>query len=133
MCRALKAYMLPKCHVFQVTLMTPAKQDGERFEKIMEKTKRRMKEVKSAHGSRLVSDIKLEWVMYTLNIQHEEFSTNFIAAYRNDEGEVLTTTAHFHKTHFHHEQKDVVCYNRISAHEIRKNYLLPLNIGNNVI
>ncbi|CAL1527086.1 unnamed protein product [Lymnaea stagnalis] len=117
---------------FTVTLLTPAKQDGERFEKIMEKTKRRMKEVKTAQDSRLVSDIKLQWVLNTLQIQHEEFSTNFIAAHKDEEGEVLTTTAHFHKSHFHHQLKDNVCYNRLSAHDLRKNYLLPLNIGNNV-
>ncbi|CAG5124402.1 unnamed protein product [Candidula unifasciata] len=117
---------------FQVTLMTPAKQDGERFDKTMEKTKRRLKEVKSAHDARLVSDVKLEWVLLTLNIMHENFSTNFIAAYKDGEGEILTTTAHFHKSHFHQEQKDNVNYSRISAHELRKNYLLPLNIGNNV-
>ena len=62
-----------------MTLMTPAKQDGDRFDKIMEKTRRRIKEVKTAQDSRLVSDVKLQWVMNTLQIKHEDFSTNFIA------------------------------------------------------
>ena len=66
----------------QVTLMTPAKQDGERFEKILEKTRRRMKEVKTGQDSRLVSDVKLQWVINTLDIRHQEFSTNFVAAYK---------------------------------------------------
>ncbi|KAK3756132.1 hypothetical protein RRG08_038151 [Elysia crispata] len=118
---------------FKVTLMTPAKQmDGERFDKIMERTRRRIKEVQGQHGARLVSDVKLEWVMLSLNVQHSEFSTNFIAAHKDEEGEVLTTTAHFHKSHFHHQQKDNVSYCRLSPHDLRKNYLLPLNIGNNV-
>jgi len=118
---------------FNMTLMTPAKQDGDRFDKIMEKTRRRIKEVKTAQDSRLVSDVKLQWVMNTLQVKHEDFSTNFIAAYKEGEGEVLTTTAHFHKAHFHHQQKDNVCYNRLSPHDLRKNYLLPLNIGSNIL
>lgn len=117
---------------FEVTLMTPAKQDGKNFDIIMKQSRRRMKEVKAHDDARLVSDVKLQWIMNTLNVMHADFSTNFIAAHKDDEAEVLTTTAHFHKAHFHHQLKDSVYYNRVSPHDLRKNYLLPLNIGNNV-
>lgn len=123
---------------FTVTLVTPTKSsDGEKFAKVMDMTKRRLKEVKvtslSGHQKRLVSEVKIEWALDTLRVIHEEFSTNFIAAYKDDEAEVLTTTAHFHKAHFHFNQKDNVCYNRLPTLDLKRNYLLPLNVTSNII
>lgn len=122
---------------FGVTLVTPAKMsDGDKFSKVMDMTKRRLKEVKvlatSGHQKRLVSEVKMQWALDTLQIKHEEFSTNFIAAYKDEEAEVLTTTAHFHKSHFHFNQKDNVCYNRLPTPDLKRNYLLPLNVTSNV-
>lgn len=100
-------------------------------------TKRRLKEVKvtaaSGHQKRLLSEVKIQWALDTLQVVHEDFSTNFIAAYKDDEAEVLTTTAHFHKSHFHFNQKDNVCYNRLPTHDLKRNYLLPLNVTSNII
>lgn len=123
---------------FTVTLVTPTKSaDGEKFAKVMEMTKRRLKEVKvlarSGHQKRLVSDVKIQWAIDTLLVIHQEFSTNFVAAYKDEEAEVLTTTAHFHKSHFHFNQKDNVCYNRVPTHEFKRNYLLPLNVTTNLL
>ncbi|XP_050413196.1 uncharacterized protein LOC126827738 [Patella vulgata] len=118
---------------FKCTLITPAKSsDGEKYEKTLEKTKRRMKEVKTVHQKRLLSDVKIQWVMDNLEVRHEVFSTNFVAAYKDNEAEVLTTTAHFHKSHFHFNQKDNVCYNRLPTNDLKRNYLFPLGIGSNV-
>ncbi|ESO95695.1 hypothetical protein LOTGIDRAFT_231918 [Lottia gigantea] len=119
---------------FKCTLITPASPlHGEKFEKILEKTKRRMKEVKTPQHKRLLSDVKIQWVLDSLDVRHENFSTNFVAAYKNEEAEVLTTTAHFHKTHFHFNQRDNVCYNQLSTSDLKRNYLFPLGIGSNVI
>ncbi|KAK7101477.1 uncharacterized protein [Littorina saxatilis] len=122
---------------FGVTLVTPTKTtDGEKFAKVMDMTKRRLKEVKvlapSGHQKRLVSDVKVQWALDSLTIVHEDFSTNFIAAYKDDEAEVLTTTAHFHKSHFHFNLKDNVCYNRLPTNDLKRNYLLPLNVTSNI-
>ena len=104
---------------------------------VLDMTKRRLKEVKvtaaSGHQKRLLSEVKIQWVLDTLQVVHEDFSTNFIAAYKDDEAEVLTTTAHFHKSHFHFNQKDNVCYNRLPTHDLKRNYLLPLNVSSNII
>ncbi|XP_046561152.1 uncharacterized protein LOC124270165 [Haliotis rubra] len=116
----------------KVTLVTPTKSDGEKFSNVMDKTKRRMKEVKTGRGTRLLSDVKMEWVVNSLEVRHEDFSTNFIAAFKDSEAEVLTTTAHFHKSHFHFNQKDNVCYNRLPTSDLKRNYLFPLGIGNNI-
>ena len=118
---------------FKLTLVTPKKTaDGEKFSRIMDKTKRRMKEVKTPRQTKLLSEVKITWVEETLEVRHEEFSTNFIAAYKDEQGEVLTTTAAFNKSHFHFNQKDNVCYNRLSTADLKRNYLFPLGIGNNL-
>lgn len=118
---------------FKVTLVTPQKPAGsDKFSKVMDTTKRRMKEVKNARQTRLVSDVRIQWVMDALQIHHEDFSTNFVAAFKEEEAEVLTTTAHFDKSHFLVNQKDNVCYNRLPTPDLKRNYLFPLGLGNNI-
>lgn len=115
---------------FHVTLVTPEKSsDGEKFKKTLSVTQRMMKKTRTPRSQkRLVSDVKMQWAMENLNVHNENFSTNFIAAYKDDEAEVLTTTAHFHKSHFHSNQKDNVCYNKLSTQDLKRNYLFPLGV-----
>lgn len=116
---------------FTITLVTPEKSaDGDRFKKTLETTKRMMKKTRTTRQQkRLVSDIKMQWAMDTLIVHHESFSTNFVAASKDDEAEVLTTTAHFHKSHFHKNQKDNVCYNKLASADLGRNYLFPLGVS----
>lgn len=115
---------------FCCTLVTPAKsQDGVKFIKVLNTAKRMMKKTRTPRTQkRLLSDVKIHWAMTNLNIQHETFSTNFIAGFKDDEAEVLSTTAHFHKSHFLTNQRDNVSYTRISTDELRRNYLFPLGL-----
>lgn len=113
---------------FNVTLLTPER-GAEKFSKILDTAKQMMKKTRTSHHTLLVSDVKREWVSKKLAIRHEEFSTNFVAAFKEHEAEVLTTTAYFHKSHFHFNQKDTVTYNKLPTSELRRNYLLPLGLG----
>ncbi|KAK3602022.1 hypothetical protein CHS0354_038894 [Potamilus streckersoni] len=116
---------------FHITLATPEKnQNGQKFSKIVNIARRMMKKTRTPRTQkRLVSDVKMQWAMENLNVHHQQFSTNFIAAYKDDEAEVFTTTAHFHKSHFHTNQKDNVCYLRMATEEMQRNYLFPLGIS----
>ncbi|XP_014777344.1 uncharacterized protein LOC106874202 [Octopus bimaculoides] len=113
---------------FNVTLLTPEK-GPDRFSKVLDIAKQLMKKTRTSRHTLLVSDVKREWVTNKLTIRHEEFSTNFIAAYKDHEAEVLTTTAYFHKSHFNFNLKDTVTYNKLPTSELRRNYLLPLGFG----
>ncbi|GAB1598248.1 uncharacterized protein LOC115213803 [Argonauta hians] len=113
---------------FNVTLLTPEK-GQDRFCKVLDTAKQMMKKTRTSRHTLLVSDVKREWVTNKLEIRHEEFSTNFIAAYKDHEAEVLTTTAYFHKSHFNFNQKDTVTYNKLPTSDLRRNYLLPLGFG----
>lgn len=116
---------------FHITLVTPSKSpDGVKFIKVLNTARRMMKKTRTPRTQkRLVSDIKMHWAMTSLSMHHENFSTNFIAGFKDDEAEVLSTTAHFHKAHFHSNQRDNVSYNRISTDELRRNYLFPLGLS----
>lgn len=118
---------------FGVTLVIPEKgPGGEKFKKTLETTSRMMKKTRTPRANkRLVSDVKMQWALENLRVHHENFSTNFAAAYKDDEAEVLTTTAHFHKSHFHSNQKDNVCYNKLPTEDLKRNYLLPLGLSLN--
>ena len=115
---------------FHVALCTPEKgPGGEKFKKTLETTCRMMKKTRTPRlQKRLVSDVKMQWAMENLTVHHENFSTNFVAAFKDDEAEVLTTTAHFHKSHFHTNQKDNVCYNKLPTADLKRNYLFPLGV-----
>lgn len=113
----------------QATLVTPEKFQGVQFKKVLDTTRRMMKKTRTPRAQkRLVSDVKMQWAFENLHVHHENFSTNFVAAFKDEEAEVLTTTAHFHKTHFHSNQKDNVCYNKLSTTDLKRNYLFPLNV-----
>lgn len=113
------------------SLVTPAKTtDGIKFIKVLTTARRMMKKTRTPRTQkRMVSDVKMNWAMKNLSVHHEKFSTNFIAAFKDDEGEVLSTTAHFHKKHFHTDQKDNVIYSKVSTDELRRNYLFPLGLS----
>lgn len=113
----------------QATLVTPVKFQGVQFKKVLDTTRRMMKKTRTPRSQkRLVSDVKMQWAFENLHVHHESFTTNFIAAFKDEEAEVLTTTAHFHKSHFHSNQKDNVCYNKLSTTDLKRNYLFPLNV-----
>lgn len=116
---------------FHISLVTPAKssQDNVKFIKVLDTAKRMMKKTRTPREQkRLVSDVKMHWAMSNLHMHHMDFSTNFIAGFKDDEAELLSTTAHFHKSHFHSNQRDNVIYNRITTDELRRNYLFPLGL-----
>lgn len=116
---------------FHVTLVTPSKTaDGVKFIKVLNIARRMMKKTRTPRTQkRLLSDVKMHWAMTNLKVHHENFSTNFVAGYKDDEAEVLSTTAHFHKSHFHTNQRDNVTYTRISTDDLQRNYLFPLGLS----
>ena len=116
---------------FHVTLVTPVKNsDNVKFIKVLNTARRMLKKTRTPRTQkRLVSDVKVHWAMTNLSIHHENFSTNFIAGFKDDEAEVLSTTAHFHKSHFHTNQRDNVTYTKISRDELQRNYLFPLGLS----
>lgn len=116
---------------FTVTLVVPVKgPNGEKFKKSLDTAVRMMKKTRTPRTQkRLVSDVKMQWALDNLHVHNENFSTNFVSAYKDDEAEVLTTTAHFHKSHFHTNQKDNVCYNKLPTQDLKRNYLFPLGVS----
>jgi len=115
---------------FHVTLVTPTKTDGIKFLKVLNITRRMMKKARTPRTQkRLLSDVKLHWAMNKLSIHHADFSTNFVAGLLDDDAEVLSTTAQFNKKHFHTNQRDTVSYNKMSADDLRRNFLFPLGLS----
>ena len=92
------------------TLVTPAKSsEGVKFIKALKTARRMVKKTCTPRTQkRMVPDIKMAWAMKILSVHHENFSTNFIAGFKDDEAEVLSSTAHFHKKQFYIDQKDNV-------------------------
>lgn len=114
--------------VFGVTLVILEKGlGGEKFKKILEIIFRMMKKTRIFRvNKRFVFDVKMQWALENLRVYYENFFTNFVAAYKDDEAEVLIIIVYFYKFYFYFNQKDNVCYNKFFTEDFKRNYLLFL-------
>lgn len=118
--------------VARVVILTLAQcDDGQSAVNVLAAAKKMLQQMRGPNGRRLVADRRL-----TLADEHIElrrvkdglYSKLIAVCLPSGMGEIMLTSASYHRTHFEADTSDTVTFFRVRADELAQSYLAPLGL-----
>ena len=116
----------------RVHVLTMARCDPDvKYSKVYKEAKQMIKDIRlpgTKCKKRLITDERLTVACQRLDARFGRFHCKLIAHCNSDVGELMVTSASFHKFHFHYESGDLVIFFRMHVADLMTNYISPLGM-----